>query len=128
MHDGWAHHIRTPQALARRYHLPVGGLRYWTNLYNDESTFEHCMRCEPVDESILDRYSMRAVGRWREQHLSESAGDGRDLPGVLVPVEELLLLRSSRGAEHCASSCIKFSTYPFLSLVLIVVVSQATKY
>jgi hypothetical protein len=82
VHGGWSipsYHIHTPQALARRYGLPVRGLRYWIKLYDDQVAFDDMrpMRCEPADESILDRYSMRAVHRWRAQHLSESEGDGR---------------------------------------------------
>ncbi|KAJ1393953.1 hypothetical protein B484DRAFT_408028 [Ochromonadaceae sp. CCMP2298] len=99
-HGGWCHHIRTHKALARRYRLPVGGLRYWSRLDEDEYAFQQPMRCEPPDESILDRYSMRAVGRWKEQEISESSGDGREWPGALVSAEQLLELEMERTRKR----------------------------
>jgi hypothetical protein len=82
LHQPWSGQVTSLVAVGRRYRLEVAGLRLWRKLHQEGYAFVEPARCEPADESVLDRYSLRAIGRWQ---VAAAQGGGTDSDGGATP-------------------------------------------
>jgi hypothetical protein len=92
LHEPWSGQVTSLPAVGRRYRLEVAGLRLWRKLYHEGYIFTKPTRCLPLDESVLDRYSMRAIRRWKQQQQGAAqdaeAASGADTDGAAAATQQ----------------------------------------